>query len=70
MGAGAGAEVQAADAVRGRCSGRSNRRRTRTSRPRIWRSTKNEEPSADEEVDLATGDDDLGVGKAGEDDEG
>ena len=28
-----------------------------------------EEPSADEEVDLATGDDDLGVGKAGEDEE-
>ena len=29
-----------------------------------------EEPSADEEVDLATGDDDLGVETAGEDDEG
>ncbi|GAA4744291.1 TIGR02300 family protein [Sphingomonas daechungensis] len=29
-----------------------------------------EEPSADEEVDLDTGDDDLGVGKAGEDEEG
>ena len=29
-----------------------------------------EEPSADEEVDLATGDDDLGVAKSGEDDEG
>jgi len=29
-----------------------------------------EEPSADEEVDLATGDDDLGVGKSGEDEEG
>ena len=28
-----------------------------------------EEPSADEEVDLATGDDDLGVGTAGEDEE-
>ena len=28
------------------------------------------EPSPDEEVDLATGDDDLGVGKAGEDDDG
>ena len=28
-----------------------------------------EEPSPDEEVDLATGDDDLGVGPAGEDDE-
>ena len=28
-----------------------------------------EEPSADEEVDLATGDDDLGVGPAGEDEE-
>ena len=28
-----------------------------------------EEPSADEEVDLATGDDDLGVGKSGEDEE-
>ena len=28
-----------------------------------------EEPSADEEVDLATGDDDLGVAKSGEDDE-
>ena len=28
-----------------------------------------EEPSADEEVDLATGDDDLGVETAGEDDE-
>jgi hypothetical protein len=29
-----------------------------------------EEPSPDEEVDLATGDDDLGVAAAGEDDEG
>ena len=29
-----------------------------------------EEVSADEEVDLETGDDDLGVGKAGEDEEG
>ena len=29
-----------------------------------------EEPSADEEVDLATGDDDLGVSKGDEDDEG
>jgi uncharacterized protein (TIGR02300 family) len=29
-----------------------------------------EEPSADEEVDLATGDEDLGVETAGEDDEG
>ena len=28
-----------------------------------------EEPSADEEVDLQTGDDDLGVGKPGEDEE-
>jgi uncharacterized protein (TIGR02300 family) len=28
-----------------------------------------EEPSADEEVDLATGDDDLGVETAGDDDE-
>ena len=28
-----------------------------------------EEPSADEEVYLATGDDDLGVGKSGEDEE-
>ena len=28
-----------------------------------------EEPSPDEEVDLATGDDDLGVGTAGEDEE-
>ena len=28
-----------------------------------------EEPSADDEVDLATGDDDLGVETAGEDDE-
>ena len=28
-----------------------------------------EEPSADEEVDLATGDDDLGVETAGEDDD-
>ena len=28
-----------------------------------------EEPSADEEVDLSTGDDDLGVETAGEDDE-
>ena len=28
-----------------------------------------EEPSADEEVDLQTGDDDLGVGAPGEDDE-
>ena len=28
-----------------------------------------EEPSADDEVDLSTGDDDLGVGKSGEDDE-
>jgi uncharacterized protein (TIGR02300 family) len=29
-----------------------------------------EEPSADDEVDLATGDDDLGVEAGGEDDEG
>ena len=29
-----------------------------------------EEPSADEEVDIDTGDDDLGVAKAKEDDEG
>jgi uncharacterized protein (TIGR02300 family) len=29
-----------------------------------------EEPSADEEVDIDTGDDDLGVETAGEDDEG
>ena len=29
-----------------------------------------EEPSADEEVDLATGDDDLGVAKGDEDEEG
>jgi uncharacterized protein (TIGR02300 family) len=29
-----------------------------------------EEPSADDEVDLATGDDDLGVEAAGEDEEG
>ena len=29
-----------------------------------------EEPSADDEVDLATGEDDLGVETAGEDDEG
>ena len=28
-----------------------------------------EEPSADDEVDLSTGDDDLGVGKGDEDDE-
>jgi len=28
-----------------------------------------EEPSADDEVDLATGDDDLGVAKKGEDDD-
>ena len=46
-----------------------SRSRIRSSRPRIWRSMRTPEISADEEVDLETGDDDLGVETAGEDDE-
>ena len=49
--------------------GRRSRRGRRSSRPRIWPSTRTPRVSADEEVDLETGDDDLGVETAGEDDE-
>ena len=66
----AGAEVEAAAGVRSRARrGQGAGRGRRTSPPRIWRSTRTQELSADEEVDLETGDDDLGVETAGEDDE-
>ena len=46
-----------------------SRRPMPISRPKSWCSDEDEEVSADEEVDLNTGDEDLGVETAGEDDE-
>ena len=61
MGARAGAEIEAADAVRSRRAGRQGARADADLEAEELAIVEDEEPSADDEVDLATGEDDLGV---------
>jgi hypothetical protein len=62
----AGAEVEAAAAVRGRPARQGTKPPTRISAAEDLVPDEDEEPSADDEVDLATGEDDLGVETGGD----
>ena len=65
----AGAEVEAADGLRSRARRPRSRPTDKELAAEDLAVDEDEEISADEEVDLETGDNDLGVETAGEDDE-